>query len=508
MIARCLTQGPPARKRCASLPSPILMHTRLTLVAAALVSGGLLFPPTVLSAQPTVHPRDMVFDTPAFTRPDPQTIAQQIGAVRAYIVQDRRVPLVTVSAFVRVGYGDSPTPGVAQAVERALRNGPSAMAGGAFAEEVRRMVGEWRVTMGPEQTELSLDVPASDAKRAIELVVSTLRAPGFVDVSASTRPSQLRSTAASGESGPVLYEGSLPLAVELLTEWELGEHPYGGLATAAVSAQAARDFHRTWFSASQVVLAVAGDVAVGEARAAIETAVSGWDAGRAPSRARVARATTRPAERQIRMYNTNKLQGWVVLGHSMPSVPIGDRAALDVMNYIFGGGHVDTRLFRAVRDTRGLSNDASAFPVYSERGPGMYTIRTYGRPDVVPLLAELSIAEAERIRTDSVTDDEITIAKGALADGSFAIRYKDGYSTAHTLAEEWARTGSHDESATYQRRVSAVTKAQVTAAAQRYLHPSRFRIVILGPLEDIAKANHPESSNTLDMLGRVLTSSP
>lgn len=456
-----------------------------------------------LGAQQVVHPREMSLPTPAFRRPDPAAHRHQVGPLLVYVAEDRRVPLVTVSAFVRVGFGDAPSAALGRAVERALRAGPAALAPGAFGQELALMVAEWRVSMGAEVTELSLDVPVADATRAIELVVQTLRAPRLGDVAAGRPPSALRSMAATGESGPVLYEGSLQLAADLFTEWELGTHPYGGLAGEAVSGAAARDFHRAWFAPSQVTLAVGGDIGAAAVRSAVASAVAGWSGDRPPARRPATPLAARAAGREIRLFDTNKLQGWVVMGHALPPVPVADRAALEVMNYILGGGHFDTRLFRELRDKRGLANTGGGYPEWFARGPGSYTLRTYGRPEVIPLLVELTIAEADRMRREPVTEDELQIARGALADGVFAIRYADGYATARSLAEEWARNGHHEESATYQRRIGGVTREQVAAAARRYLDPDRFRIVILGPQGAIAKASHPESTKGLAEMGRV-----
>lgn len=474
-------------------------RVRLVLLAV----GATLAAPAQGKAQVDVHPRDMRFAAPAFRRPDPSSFSHRIGDVVAYIAEDHRVPLVTVSAFVRVGYGDAQDPAVARAVERALRSGPASMAPERFTQALSQLVADWRVTMGAEATELSLDVPAGDAARAIELLVATLRAPRLADVPAGRLPSALRRSAASGNGEAPVYEGSLQLAVDLFTEWELGAHRYGGLATAPVSAAAAQAFHRTWFTPPQTVLSVAGDIATADARRLLEAAAAGWTGGRSPARRPPPPVATRPDGREIRLYDARALQGWVVMGHPLAPVPLADRAALDVMNYILGGGHFDTRLFRELRDKRGLANTGGGYPESSLRGPGTYTLRTYGRPEVIPLLVELTIAAADRLRDEPVTNDELQIARGALADGVFAMRYADGYATARHLADEWARSGSHEESASYQQRVRAVTAEQVQSVARRYLHPERFRVVVLGPAEQITAASHPESSKGLAELGRV-----
>jgi zinc protease len=486
--------------RCVVLPftalaPPFAVAATLCVTAAA--------EPALVTAQQYAHPRDIRMAAPSFVRPEPAAYRQQIGDAVAYIVEDRRVPLVTVSAFVRAGYVDGATPDIARGVERALRSGPAALAPGAFDAELERMAAEWRVAMGPELTELSLDVPAEDAARAIELLVATLRAPRLATLPAGRPPSALRSDAATGESGAVLYEGSLQLAVDLFHEWLLGETPYAGFAARGAAVDSITNFHRALFGPATTVFAIAGDIAAADARRALAGALAGWSGGRTPER-RALPPLPRPAGREIRVYDTDRLQGWIVMGHELAPVPARDRAALDVMNYILGGGHFDTRLFRELRDKRGLANTGGGFPEANQHGPGSYTFRTYGRPEAIPQLIELTLAEIDRMQREPVTVDELAIAKGALADGAFPMRYADGYATARSLAEEWARHGDHDESTNYVERVRQTTAEQVLDVARRYIEPERFRIVVVGPISEIERAAQAAGVRRLDAFGTVV----
>ncbi|NIP58875.1 MAG: insulinase family protein, partial [Gemmatimonadetes bacterium] len=215
-----------------------------------------------------------------------------------------------------------------------------------------------------------------------------------------------------------------------------------------------------------------------------------------------------PRGRTVHLYPAEKLQGWIVLGHALPPVPPEERAALEVMNYILGGGHFDTRLFRETRDERGLTNDDSGYLEPYVRGPGTYTFRTYGRPGAVKLLLEITMREIERIRSEPVTEEELFVARGALADGSFADRWAGGTGVARSLALEAFERGGHRASATYRERVRAVTATDVRAAARKYLHPERMTVVIVGPLDEIRAAPPLESERELEAWGEVVEHGP
>ena len=130
-------------------------------------------------------------------------------------------------------------------------------------------------------------------------------------------------------------------------------------------------------------------------------------------------------------------------------------------------------------------------------------MRTYGRPEAVRLLVDVTFREIETIRETLPTADEIFVAKGALVDGLWATRYTTGLDATRNYALEWLREGSHDSSASYPDRVRAVTPQQVREAARRYLDPDRMIVSVVGPLEQIGAAPMIESESRLGAWGRV-----
>jgi predicted Zn-dependent peptidase len=136
-----------------------------------------------------------------------------------------------------------------------------------------------------------------------------------------------------------------------------------------------------------------------------------------------------------------------------------------------------------MRETRykyGYTNDASGFPEAHWYGPGGYTFRSYSRPAVIENIYENMMGELIRIRDEEVTDHELFVAIGSLADGTFPIRYLDGYALTRSFALERLRYGNHDRSASYAERIRAVSKDDVLAAARKYLQPDYMQVVLVG----------------------------
>ena len=129
-----------------------------------------------------------------------------------------------------------------------------------------------------------------------------------------------------------------------------------------------------------------------------------------------------------------------------------EHAALEVANYILGGngaiwkrvhpelaparaqGHFDARLFVESRGKRGLSNDISSYVPVGFRAPALTYAVTLGRPESIAFLLKIIDDEWRKIRED-VSDGDIEIAKGALTQGYFQMRYAGAHATALSFAD-------------------------------------------------------------------------
>ncbi len=471
------------------------MIARRFLIAAAALAVHVA--PAV--AQDTTHPRDMGLPASSFERPDPEALRLELAnGLSAYVAEDHRAPLMTLTAFVAAGSAHG-APGEAAAVAAALRRGPASMSAAEFRAALDEMAAAYTVSVGREETEVTLDVPAEDAWRALDLLAATLQAPAF---GASSAGGTVRRSQAEG----IDWASSIAGAIAAFDRRLYQAHPFGRSPSAAdmaaANAAGAEHFHRNYFVPANTVLAVAGDFGTAEARRRIAAAFSRWSGAERIPAVTFAEVTT-ASPRRVVQANVDKLQGWVVIGHEIPVVPRPDQAALEVMNYILGAYHLDSRLFRESRELRGLTNDNSSFLEPGVRGPGSYTFRTSGRPEAVRLLVEITFRELQRIRDTIASDDELFVATGALADGTYAARYATGLDASRSFALEWLRDGDHSWSAGYPERIRAVTLKQVQEAARRYIHPDRMLVSVVGPLAQIEASPMIESEPQLDAWGEI-----
>lgn len=446
---------------------------------------------TTVTAQDLTHPTRMGLPGSDFQRPNPTDYQLTLdNNLTAFVAEARQAPLVTLSAFVRVGLVDDDQQGSAEALLDALRSsGPADLAPDAFRNTLKKMTADYTVEMHAEWTEISLNVPTEDLGVAMPLFAKILRRPAISagNIERAAQTAMPRSVDLGGEDGPALYEGSLNAAVERFYDILYVGHPYGAHPGVTDFEQLSVDdvveFHSEYFVPGNLVLAIAGDFDADEMHTMIAAQFDDWRTGAVPQDKEMPPVPIR--ESRQHHFPAEKLQSWLVFGHDLPQVPVDEAAALEVMNYILAGGHLWTRMTIETRYKYGYTNDASGFLEDKWFGPGGYNFRSYSRPEVIKAIYDNMMAEVLRIRNEEVSDEELFVAKGALTEGNFQVRYLDGYQIARSFALERLRYGDHERSATYIQRVRDVTAKDVLAAARQFLRPENMQVILVGQSQDL-----------------------
>jgi zinc protease len=155
-----------------------------------------------------------------------------------------------------------------------------------------------------------------------------------------------------------------------------------------------------------------------------------------------------------------------------------DWVAAVVVNHVLGGGVFSSRLFREVREKRGL-----AYSVYSQLVPfnhaGLYIGGTSTKNERVKESLDIIGAEIASLAKDGPNEDELSTAKKYLI-GSYALRFD----TSTKLADQLVRLQVENLGMDYMDRrnglVAAVTREDATRAAKRLFGEGQFLATIVG----------------------------
>jgi zinc protease len=183
---------------------------------------------------------------------------------------------------------------------------------------------------------------------------------------------------------------------------------------------------------------------------------------------------------QTRIVTTAGQDTTVELGSPALARTSPDYDSLSLANAIYGGnGSLDSRLFREVRERRGLVYGASS-ELSADRDRGTFTVSFSAVPSKIDAAEIVVRAELKRMQTDDVGADELARAKTRIV----ATQLNAEQATS-TIAGDLLQIGLDDLAPSYYAtladRYATITAADVRHAAMTYFHPDNLVEVRIGP---------------------------
>ncbi len=237
------------------------------------------------------------------------------------------------------------------------------------------------------------------------------------------------------------------------------------------------DLHGYWkrrYQAGSAVVAVAGSVDHQRVVDLVARYFDGWDGTNTDHELQAL-----VVEPRVRAVTRQTEQAHLVIGGA--ALQRGDerRFTFEVLNHVLGGG-LSSRLFRKIREERGL-----VYAVYSFRSPfadaGAYGVYAGTTPTQAPTVMELIREELDDLASRGVTGDELDRARGSIR-GSMALALEDPNSRMVRLGRDELTGMEHLSVDERIARLDAVTAEQVQEVAATVLSGPRV-IGAVGPFE-------------------------
>ncbi len=470
---------------------------RKTLSAVLLIA----FVGVVLGFGQAKHPSELRYSPLKYDPPDPKTFrTEYANGLRAYIQEDHSLPLINITALINCGglYVPKEKTGLDRALSDLLiRGGTKTRDGEAIEERIDFLGGSLNFMVGERTSQLSLSVLSKDLDEGLAIFFDVLLNPEFreepLKLAKARLVEQLRQV--NDQPGGVLgreYERLL-YGNNALT-WDPTKATYEG-----VSAADLRAFHAKYFFPRNVILAVSGDFTKADLKAKINKLVAGWQN---KSLALPALPKSFPAP-EPGVYFIQKAinQGYISLGHLGIEDTNPDYFAVQVMNFILGGGSFTSRITTKVRSDEGLSYNQGSRFTYRWGFPGTFSGYVQTKSETVGYAISLILAEFDRIRKEPVSDDEMETAINYYLE-SFADNFQSPQATLSNFANLEMTGRPMDYYKTYRDKIKAVTKARVQEVANKYVRPGQAAIMIVGDWEPCNKGGE-KWSGPLEKLGKV-----
>lgn len=407
------------------------------------------------------------------------------NGLRVVVAEQREVPLIEMQLLIGAGGAQDPMgdEGVASLTARSLTRGAGERSAVALAREIESLGGEIAAGAGTDATMISAEFLAEDFARGLGLVRDVVLAPRFEkDEVRRARDEQVATILAT-------LEQPSAVADKCFGAFLYGAHPYGrppdgSIATVKDLGRGdVRDFYARWYHPNNAILVLVGAVSPTEAVAAVRQTLGGWPSRPDAAPARAAAPAPLTARKVLLVDKADATQTQIRFGNVAIARSHPDYLVASVGNTILGGGFT-SRLIEELRIKRSLTY--SAWSMFAARLlGGDFRVGTFTKSPTTVETLKLALSVAGDFRQTPPDAKALAKAKEYLS-GQFPLRLESPDALAARLAELEFHGLPADELTTYQRRVRAVSAADVEAVAARVMpSPEQVAIVVVGKVAEV-----------------------
>jgi zinc protease len=449
----------------------ITIFTRLFILLAAVLALA-----SCAAPGQTANPRTMTFPPLKFEIPRSERAVLGNGMV-VYMLEDHELPIINMTAYVRVGSNYEPADkvGLAGLTGAVMRSGGTGeMPPEKLDAELEFMASSIESIISADAGNVSMATLAKNLQRTLDLFAQVLMTPAFREdrvklainksIEALRRQNDNPKEVADRELRKALYAG----------------HPLGRQPTIQTVNNISRDdmidFHRRYYHPNNIIMTVSGDFRKDELLARLTAVFGSWekkDVDFPPVAEPLPQAKT-----EILFARKEVSQSVVRMGEMGIDKNNPDMYALRVMDYILGGGFT-SRLTQEIRSNQGLAYNVESSVNVGQRFIGTFTAETETKSESTVRAITLMRDIIAGMTAAPVTDQELALAKDSIIN-SFIF----GFTKPDIVVNQQARLEFFDYPKgyleNYRDNIARVTRDDVLRVARKYLHPDKMVLMVVG----------------------------
>ncbi|SEK31657.1 M16 family metallopeptidase [Parapedobacter koreensis] len=409
---------------------------------------------------------------------DPATFTLDNG-LKVFVVENHKLPRVTYSLVIdRDPILEGDKAGLTSLAGDMLMGGTATRSKDELDEAIDRI--------GARISASSTSASASSLKKyngqLLELFADVLFNPVFPQSELDKLKKQLISSLAAAKDDPNSIIGVVRNAAMYGKD-----HPYGETETEKTveNLQVAdfRNYYSTYFKPNVAYLAIVGDITAAEAKELVGQYFAGWQKGDVPKHEWSAPQPLQ-GNKVVVANRSASAQSVINVGYPLDLKPNNpDVIAVNVVSRVLGGGS-SGRLFLNLREDKGYTYGA-----YGGITPDklVATLNTSAsvRNSVTDSATREFIHELDRLREKTITQEELDLAKAALA-GSFGRSLEQPSTIASFAINTELQKLPKDYYKNYLKNMDGITLAQINDIAAKYVRNSGLQITIVGKADDFA----------------------
>jgi zinc protease len=413
--------------------------------------------------------------------------------IEAWLVEDHRVPVISLQMAFRGGSALDPVgkEGLSQMVAALLDEG----AGSLDSQEFQRKLEDYSIRLGfsagTDSFGGSLSTLSKNRDVAFDMLRLSLTLPRFDDGPRERIESQMLAAIQAASENP------RRIASETFYRVLYPDHPYGRSARGTrrsierITKEDLENFVATRFGRDRLLVAVVGDITADDLKPLLDKAFADVRGKTGP----IELPFVEPkATGDVYVVPKTIPQSVLTFGHAGIMRKDPDYYAAYVLNSIFGGGGLTSKLMEEVREKRGL-----AYSVYTSLVPYDRSALMVGgaatRNEKVGETIDIIRHEWAKLRDEGVSDKDLADAKTFLT-GSFLTRISSTGRMANLLLGIQLEDLGIDYIDKRNGYIDAVTQEDIRRVAKRLLEPGKLTFVIVGAPEGVkATAKAPEDGS-------------
>jgi predicted Zn-dependent peptidase len=412
------------------------------------------------------------------------------NGLKVLAVEDHTVPSVSYYTFFRVGsrHERPGRTGISHLFEHMMFNGAKKYGPGEFDRQIESRGGFSNAFTAEDLTGYHESFPSDALELVIDMEADRMAALQISEAMLASEREVVKEERRVGVENDV--EGAMD---ELLRATAYLAHPYqwpvvGWMADLdAITVADCEAYFRTHYAPNNATIVVVGDFKPDRLIALVSKAYGAIPA-QAAAPAVVSNEPPQQGERRALLKKAAQLPA-VAVAYHVPGTSAAEVYALDLLQILLGDGD-SSRLRRRLVHEQELATrvhvsnewrlDPSTFVIYAEARPGV------GAEDLEAALN----TEIERVAREGVSEGELRKAKNIRTTSQVRqLKTNDGKAQALGMFEIYF--GAYQRLFAVLKSYEAVQRAEVVAAAQRYLTPDNRTVVTLVPQAAAPPAEAP-----------------
>jgi zinc protease len=447
----------------------------------------------------TVSPVQSAAEKTEMALPTPHRHVFENG-LAVLTVERHQLPIVELRAMIRAGVRQEvdDEAGLANLVARLLVHGTRERSAIEIAEAIDYVGGRLDTYASDDASYVSISVLSRDLLLGLDLLCQLLTAPTFPEEELKRERGLVLTEMAQRKDDPRTVVG------DAFREAVFEDHPYHRPVTGyeetvtSLTREAILSFYERFYRPNNCAIAAVGDFDPDNLIEELGKRLETWERRDVPA---VEPKTPRPIKKsELKLIDMDISQSYARFGHHGIKRNHPDYYAISVMNRILGAVG-SGRIFREVREERGLAYDARArFPSLLDLGTFYASFET--KIESTQEALDVTLDQIRRMKTRGVTSEELADAKSYLT-GHFPLTFETGRQLAAILLDIQLFDLGPEYLTEYLDTIESVTKKDIKRVAQQYLDPEKMIFVVVTRLEDLSLdvpgIEQPEQQTEKDM---------